>query len=216
MVQTQGAHGMSILFEAHGLRKDYGAIHALRLPSFSMEKGELVVLTGRNGSGKSTLLRLLGFLEKPSAGTLRYFGGPEPRKEITLLLQDSYLLKDSVLRNVTLGLRLRGDRGSLRERYAEAMRAVGFSAPDEMADRPQYKLSGGEKQRVALAARIILRPAVLLLDEPTAHVDTASEQTILGSVRAILEQGTSVVCATHDAGLFDSFPSARTVHIDPA
>ena len=201
---------MSILFEAHGLRKDYGAIHALALPSFSMEKGELVVLTGRNGSGKSTLLRLLGFLEKPSAGTLRYSGGPEPRKEITLLLQDSYLLKDSVMRNVTLGLRLRGDRDRLLQRYADAMRAVGFSATDEMADRPQYK------QRVALAARIILKPAVLLLDEPTAHVDTASEQTILASVRAILEQGTSVVCATHDAGLFDSFPSARTVHIDPA
>ena len=207
---------MSMLFEARGLRKDYGAIHALNLPSFSMEKGELVVLTGRNGSGKSTLLRLLGFLEKPTSGTLRYFGGAEPRREITMLLQDSYLLKDTVMGNVTLGLRLRGDRDRLRERYAEAMRAAGFSAPEEMADRPQYKLSGGEKQRVALAARIILKPAVLLLDEPTAHVDTASEQTILESVRAILAEGTSVVCATHDAGLFDSFPSARTVHLDPA
>lgn len=208
---------MSTLFQASELRKNYGAIKALHLPSFRMDKGECVVLAGRNGSGKSTLLRLLAFLEKPSSGTLAYFGNADdPRKEITMLLQDSYLLRDTVLRNVTLGLRLRGENGGLRQKFDDAMRAVGFSDPAAMADRPQYKLSGGERQRVALAARIILRPAVLLLDEPTAHVDVASEQTILASVARILEGGTSVVCATHDPDLFSSFPSARTVHLDPA
>ncbi len=204
---------MSILFEAHELRKDYGSIRALHLPEFSMEKGELAVLVGRNGSGKSTLLRLLAFLEKPSSGTLRYFGGVEPRLEITMLLQDPYLLKDTVMNNVTLGLRLRGAKDGLRPKFTEAMRAVGFDEPEEMAERPQYKLSGGEKQRVALASRIILKPAVLLLDEPTAHVDTASEQTILASIRSILENGTSVVCATHDPSLFASFSQARMVQM---
>ena len=204
---------MSKLFEARDLRKNYGTIKALHLSSFDMEKGELVVLSGRNGSGKSTLLRLLAFLEKPSYGTLRYFGGSAPRKEITMLLQDSYLLKDTVLGNVTLGLRLRGEKGDLLPKFTDAMHAVGFAAPQEMADRPQYKLSGGEKQRVALAARIILKPSVLLLDEPTAHVDAASEQTILASVRTILKEGTSVICATHDPSLFQSFSEAREVRL---
>ena len=207
---------MNPLFEAHDLCKNYGSIKALRLPSFAMSKGELVVLAGRNGSGKSTLLRLLAFLEKPTSGTLRYYGNAsEPRKEITLLLQDAYLLKETVLHNVTLGLRLRGETHDLPQRFANAMRAVGFDDPQAMATRPQYKLSGGEKQRVALAARIILNPAVLLLDEPTAHVDADSEKTILSSVASILEAGTSVVCATHDAGLFTAF-SARTVWLESA
>ncbi len=207
---------MSLIFEAHDLRKNYGSIKALHLPAFNMEKGGLIVLAGRNGSGKSTLLRLLAFLEKPSSGTLSYFGGAEPRREITMLLQDAYLLKDTVMSNVTLGLRLRGEKGDLRHKYVEAMRAVGFPTPEDMAERPQYKLSGGEKQRVALASRIILKPSVLLLDEPTAHVDSASEETILNSVRSILAEGTSVVCATHDPGLFDSFPTAREVRLEPA
>ncbi|MBP3730358.1 MAG: energy-coupling factor ABC transporter ATP-binding protein [Mailhella sp.] len=207
---------MTPLFEARDLCKNYGGIKALSLPSFFMGKGELVVLAGRNGSGKSTLLRLLAFLEKPSSGTLRYYGNAtEPRKEITLLLQDAYLLKETVMHNVTLGLRLRGEKHGLLQRFTDAMQAVGFSDPMAMADRPQYKLSGGEKQRVALAARIILKPSVLLLDEPTAHVDADSEKTILSSIAHILASGTSVVCATHDAGLFSSF-SARTVWLKTA
>ena len=216
MVQAQREVGMSLLFQAKELRKDYGKIKALYMPSFRMERGELIVLAGRNGSGKSTFLRLLAFLESPTSGTLDYYGNTsDPRKEITMLLQNAYLLRDTVIRNVTLGLRLRGEKEDLWKKYLDAMRAVGFSQPESMADRPQSNLSGGEKQRVALAARIILRPAVLLLDEPTAHVDAASEQTILGSVLRIVEAGSSVICATHDPGLFDSF-SARTVHVEPA
>ncbi len=207
---------MSILFEARDLRKNYGALKALYLPAFTMQEGELIVLAGRNGSGKSTLLRLLAFLEKPTSGILRYHGGNEPRKEITMLLQDSYLLRDTVQRNVTLGLRLRGLNSGLTQKYMDAMHAVGFADPEEMAGRPQYKLSGGEKQRVSLAARIILHPRVLLLDEPTAHVDVSSEQTILSSIRTILQSGTSVVCATHDPGLFEGFAAARTVFLEQA
>ena len=120
---------------------------------------------GRNGSGKSTLLRMLAFLEKPSSGLLNYLGGPEPRREVTLLLQNPYLLKCSVFDNVTLGLRLRGDRENLPARYAEAMRAAGFADPQAMASRYSSQLSGGERQRISLASRIILKPRVLLLDE---------------------------------------------------
>ena len=191
---------MNTLFEAHDLRKCYGSITALHLSSFSMEKGETVALTGRNGSGKSTLLRLLAFLETPTSGTLRYFGNEsEPRKEVTLLLQEPYLMKASVFWNVTLGLRLRGfGTKEQRKGYRESMLAVGFSDPDSMAARGPGELSGGERQRIALASRLILSPSVLLLDEPTSNVDAASEKAILNVVRSLREKGVSVVCATHD------------------
>ena len=191
---------MNILFEAHDLRKCYGSITALHLPSFVMERGETVVLTGRNGSGKSTLLRLLAFLEKPTSGVLRYAGSQtEPRREITLLLQEPYLMKASVFWNVTLGLRLRGvDRKLARKGYMESMLAVGFTDPESMASRGPGELSGGERQRIALASRLILSPSVLLLDEPTSNVDAASEKAILSVVRSLRARGVSVVCATHD------------------
>ena len=191
---------MSILFEAHNLCRRYGGITALHLPFFSMEKGEIVALTGRNGSGKSTLLRLLAFLEKPTSGTLRYGGDTEdPRREITLLLQEPYLMKASVFWNVTLGLRLRGaGKEAQRKGYLESMTAVGFMEPERMALRGPGELSGGERQRIALASRLILSPSVLLLDEPTSNVDEASEKAILNVVRSLSARGVSIVCATHD------------------
>lgn len=191
---------MNILFEAQNLRKCYGNITALHLPQFIMEKGETVVLTGRNGSGKSTLLRLLAFLEKPTSGVLRYTGSQtDPRREITLLLQEPYLMKASVFWNVTLGLRLRGiDTITMRKKYEESMLAVGFSDPESMAPRGPGELSGGEKQRIALASRLILSPSVLLLDEPTSNVDAASEKAILNVIRSLRDRGVSVVCSTHD------------------
>ena len=191
---------MSILFEAHHLCRSYGNITALNLPFFSMEKGETGALTGRNGSGKSTLLRLLAFLEKPTSGTLHYAGNMEdPRREITLLLQEPYLMKAPVFWNVTLGLRLRGaGTEEQRKGYLESMLAVGFSDPELMAGRGPGELSGGERQRIALASRIILSPSVLLLDEPTSNVDEASEKAILNVIRSLSSRGVSIVCATHD------------------
>ena len=204
---------MSQIFEIRELRKEYGGLLALDLPELDVASGDLVSLVGRNGSGKSTLLRMLAFLEKPSSGLLNYLGGPDPRREVTLLLQNPYLLKCSVFDNVTLGLRLRGDRENLPARYVEAMRAAGFADPQAMASRYSSQLSGGERQRISLASRIILKPRVLLLDEPTAHVDAASERMILDMVRACLGQGTTVICATHDRQLFSNFPTVREVEL---
>ena len=204
---------MNKIFEIRSLRKEYGGILALDLPELDVMQGDLVSLVGRNGSGKSTLLRMLAFLEKPSSGALDYFGGPDPRREVTLLLQNPYLLKCSVCENVTLGLRLRGDRADLPARYAEAMEAAGFADPQAMSSRYSSQLSGGERQRISLASRIIMKPRVLLLDEPTAHVDAASELMILDTVRACLGQGTTVICATHDRQLFADFPQVREVEL---
>ena len=204
---------MNRIFELRHLRKAYGDHLALDLPELDVMQGDLVSLVGRNGSGKSTLLRMLAFLEKPSSGILHYFGGPDPRREVTLLLQNPYLLKCSVFENVTLGLRLRGDRNDLSARYEEAMRAAGFAEPQAMARRFSSQLSGGERQRISLASRIIMKPRVLLLDEPTAHVDAASERMILATVQTCLDAGTTVICATHDRQLFMDFPTVREVEL---
>lgn len=193
---------MKPLLEARHLVQYYGAVKALDLPEFCLRENEAVTLTGPNGCGKSTLLRILAFLEKPAAGQLHYYGDKRhPRQEITLLLQEPYLFRDTVFRNVTLGLVLRGQRHDLREKFQTAMRMAGFAEPDKFGQRRQGALSGGEKQRVALAARLILRPRILLLDEPTAFVDAKSADIIIAALNGIIHAGAAIVCATHDAGL---------------
>lgn len=190
---------MSLLYEARELKKYYGNRLVLDVPSFHVESGETVILMGHNGSGKSTLLRLLAFLERPSSGILRFYGNEaRPRLETTLLLQEPFLFRESVFRNVTLGLLLRGRRHDLVDAYTVAMRQAGFEDPAAFAKRRTGTLSGGEKQRVALASRLILNPRVLLLDEPTSSVDAASAGIILKALKTIRASGTAIVCATHD------------------
>lgn len=194
---------MKALYELSGIKHRYDNRLVLDVSHLVIEKGDIVGLVGPNGSGKSTLLRILAFLEVPSEGILRFDGMPiggedePPRRDVTLLLQDSFLLKRSVFDNVTYGLKVRKEKG-LREKAFEALRIVGLP-PYEFAHRPWYALSGGEAQRVALAARLTLKPKALLLDEPTANVDEASAILIKEAVlRAVKEWGTTVVVATHD------------------
>ncbi|WP_297228481.1 ABC transporter ATP-binding protein [uncultured Desulfovibrio sp.] len=201
---------MSPLYVCRDLVQRYEGREVLRLPELTVDEGEVLALTGPNGCGKSTLLRLLAFLERPASGRLHYAGGEDPRQEVTLLLQDAYLLRASVFANVTLGLRLRQQRQGLRDIYEECMRAVGFAEPDELAGRDRRALSGGERQRVALAARLALRPRVLLLDEPTSSVDARSGRAIVEAVRSCVDRGTTVICATHDRALMTAL-AAREV-----
>lgn len=194
---------MSLLYEAHDLVQVYKGHTALCLPYFSLNKGQSLVITGPNGSGKSTLLRLLAFLEQPGAGSLRYYGRAE-RGNVTLLLQEPYLIRDTVFKNVVLGLLLRKKRCNLKEEYTRAMNCAGFANPESFAARWPGNLSGGEKQRIALASRLILNPETLLLDEPTAYVDAASCRAIVKALENIREQGATVICATHDTVLRDA------------
>lgn len=192
----------ALLYEGHDLVQVYGGRTALNLPRLEVTKGETLALTGPNGCGKSTLLRLLAFLERPAAGTLRYTGSAAAsRQEVTLLLQESYLLRMSVFNNVVLGLRLRHDAAPARHAYEQSMRAVGFDSPWDFAERGPAELSGGERQRVALAARLALRPRVLLLDEPTANVDAASALAVVSAIETCRHEGVTVICATHDPAL---------------
>lgn len=203
------------LYEGRDLVRRYGGREALNVPRLRIEPGEMVALVGPNGCGKSTLLRLLAFLETPSSGVLRYAGGADGRLEATLLLQEPYLLRMSVLKNVVLGLRLRHDAADARDAYERSMRAVGFAEPWEFAARGPRELSGGERQRVALAARLALAPRVLLLDEPTANVDAASARAIVAALAACRDNGATVVCATHDRALIHTL-GARELRLGKA
>jgi len=198
------------IYEVRGLRHGYGARTVLDIAEWRAEAGAIVGVAGPNGSGKSTLLRLLGFVEKPREGDLRFMGKPgEPlservRFQVSLLPQEPYLLRRTVFQNVAYGLKLRGAGRGLAQRVSEALALVGLPA-SEFGPRPWSALSGGEAQRVALAARLALRPAVLLLDEPTASVDVASGQLIKeAAFRAREQWGTTLLVASHDqAWLYD-------------
>ncbi len=177
---------------------------ALRIDELAVRRAAIVGLVGPNGSGKSTLLHLLGFIHAPTEGTILFKGQPagpfseSVRFTVTLLPQESYLLKRTVWQNVRYGLQLRGHEGGQQDRVQEALQWVGLE-PDRFLHRKWYALSGGEAQRVALAARLVLRPEVLLLDEPTASVDALSTQRIKeAAMRARKEWGTTLVVASHD------------------
>lgn len=192
------------IFEINNLKHRYQDKIVLESESISITPASITGLTGPNGSGKSTLLKILALIEKPSEGRVFYKGVPVEsfskfaRTRVTLLTQEPYLLKRSVFNNIAYGLKLRKDTDHLNARIYDALEAVGLPGP-EFAKRHWNELSGGEAQRVALAARLILKPDVLLLDEPTANVDAQSSRLIRKAVlNARSTLGTTLVIASHD------------------
>ncbi|NLD06226.1 MAG: energy-coupling factor ABC transporter ATP-binding protein [Synergistaceae bacterium] len=194
-----------IIYEIKNLTHSYEkGPKTLDIDYLRINEGSVTGIVGPNGCGKSTLLKVLALLEPYTGGSL-FFGGIDPsgkevdiRKNVTYLLQNSYLLKRSVFENIAYGLRLRNETEDLEERVHDALGRVGLS-PSKFAQRPWYRLSGGEVQRVALAARLALHPKVLILDEPTANVDESSALLVKeAAVSAWKEWGTTVIVATHD------------------
>lgn len=160
-------------------------------------------LSGPNGSGKSTLLRILAFIDAPTSGIVRFMGAPTAtrpgavHRQVTLLVQEPYLLKRTVFANIAFGLKLREEK-DIAAKVHDALLEVGLN-PETFAKRQWYELSGGEAQRVALAARLVLKPKVLLMDEPTASLDKRSAQLIRQAALAARDRnGTSLVIASHD------------------
>ena len=160
--------------------------------------------SAQNEKTRSSSLRLAGFVERPTAGEVLFDGkpaspfSPEVRNRVTLLPQEPFLMKRTVLNNVAYGLRIRKASDHLSERVDKALSYVGLDGKD-FAQRPYYALSGGEAQRVALAARLILKPEVLLMDEPTASIDALSAQLIKDAVlKARRDWGTTLIVASHD------------------
>jgi tungstate transport system ATP-binding protein len=193
------------LYLAEGLTQHYGGRAVLHVDRLEVGAGQRWCLVGPTGAGKSTLLRLLAALEVPSAGRLRF--GPHPleegtlpleaRRTLTLVFQRPLPLAGTVRDNVEHGLRLRHlPRREARARASAALERLGLGA---LAGRPARGLSGGEVQLMALARALVLEPAVLLLDEPTAHLDPARVALVEGVVREChARQGLTIVWATHN------------------
>ncbi|MGE4293613.1 MAG: energy-coupling factor ABC transporter ATP-binding protein [Desulfovibrio sp.] len=200
------------LYLLEGVRRLYGDRVALDVPHLAVPEGVILGVAGHNGSGKSTLLRILAFLEASDAGSVHFRGrlaspsSPNIRRTVALLTQEPYLLLRSVDANVGYGLKVRGGLRSaeMRARVHEALEMVGLD-PGSFARRSWRELSGGEAQRVALAARLVLRPQVLLLDEPTSSLDPENAERILAAAMlARSDWGASLVIVSHDRGWLES------------
>ena len=204
---------MNPSYYVQNLTKVYGGRQVLGIDRLDIHPGEILAIVGPSGSGKSTLLRLLNFLESPSAGAIGFRGEQfeagkdvslEVRRSVTTVAQRPILLNRSVRANVEFGLRLRGQRDSAGE-VRSALEKVGLAA---LEGQPARTLSGGEAQRVALARAMVIRPDVLLLDEPTANLDPYNVGVIEDAVRRLNEeQGTTVVLVTHNV-----FQARRLAH----
>jgi putative ABC transport system ATP-binding protein len=210
--------GESVL-ELEAVTKVYGEqppVPALRGVSFSVRRGELVAIVGPSGSGKSTLLHVMGTLERPSSGVVRIGGLDAARmsdrdlsllraREIGFIFQQFFLAEHATVReNVADGLLYAGVRAVDRYRRAdEALERVGLSERSKF--RPT-KLSGGERQRVAIARALVGQPAVILADEPTGSLDSATGASIMQLIRELNAAGATIILITHDAEIADQMP----------
>ena len=184
--------------------------HILQNASVAIRAGTVTAVVGPNGSGKSTLLRVLGGLWHPAGGTvtldgwtLERFRPSEIAKRVAFLPQDTHCdFAFTVEEIVTMGRHpYVGAFGSARESDRQAIdRAVVACDLQHLRGRTIDNLSGGERQRVAIARCLAAEPSVLLLDEPTAHLDLEHALSVLGLCRALAANGTAVVIAMHDIG----------------
>ena len=194
---------MSAQIELTNIDKHYGAFHALKDVSLSIEKGSFVALVGPSGCGKSTLLRSIAGLETITSGTLRIAGetmtGVPPRKRDVAMVFQSYALYPhmTVEENLTYSLRLHGvGKAEARAKAAEVAATTGLSA---LLQRYPRELSGGQRQRVAMGRAIIRNPKAFLFDEPLSNLDAALRVHMRKEIRALHDRlGATSVYVTHD------------------
>jgi putative ABC transport system ATP-binding protein len=205
------------VLETRGLRKDYGAegevcVHALRGVDLQVRKGELLAIMGPSGSGKSTLLHILGGVETPSTGQVLLEGvdlatlGDDQRTVIRrqrmgFIFQSFNLLPAfTAEENVALPLELGGTSAAeARRRAADTLKLVGMS---HRRGHLPSTMSGGEQQRTAIARALVMRPALLLADEPTGNLDSANGRQVTALLRRLATQEEqTIVMVTHDANV---------------
>jgi cell division transport system ATP-binding protein len=206
-----------VRFENVGLRYQMGA-EILRDISFDIAPRTFQFLTGPSGAGKTTLLRLILLSLAPTRGLITLFGQDaalldktaitEVRRKVGVVFQDFRLLDHlTTYQNVALPLRVQErDEASYRAEVTELLSWVGLG--ERMHVYPPV-LSGGEKQRAAIARALIMRPELLLADEPTGNVDPSLARRLMRLFSELHKSGTSVVIATHDLALMDQFDGAR-------
>ena len=214
------------MIELEGVRRSYrtdgGTVHALDGVDVRIGAGEFVAVTGPSGSGKSSLLNILGCLDRPDAG--RYLIEGEDvagfddeatsdirNRRIGFVFQSFHLLpRLTVLENVLLPLRFHREPPDwVHDHAAELLERVGLS--DRSHHRPN-ELSGGQVQRAAIARALLLKPALLLADEPTGNLDSKSAADVLGLIDQVHRGGQTVVLVTHDNDIAARAPRRIRLH----
>lgn len=204
-----------IIVELRAVSKTYGhgatAVHALRSIDLEIAAGEMTAIMGTSGSGKSTMLNILGTLDRPSDGLYRLAGDDVTRmsdaelagfrnRKIGFVFQAFNLLpRYTAQRNVELPMLYGGvPRAERRRRAADALARVGLA---ERAGHLPSELSGGQQQRVSIARALVQRPVLLLADEPTGALDSATSRQVMELFRDLHREGMTIVLVTHDEGI---------------
>jgi len=183
------------------LIKEYQNKRVLNIDSLKIEKGAITGIIGPNGAGKTTLLNIIGKLDSPTSGRVSHEGDGgshvDWKREMTLVFQNPYLIRTTVEKNIGYPLKLRGWSNEAIENRVEEL--MGDLSLLPLRKRKAWQLSGGEVQKVALARALSFRPALLLLDEPTANLDPATTGEIEKMlVKINREEGTTILIVTHN------------------
>lgn len=210
------------MIELQGITKSFGSLQVLRGIDLTIERGEVVSIVGPSGAGKTTLLQIMGTLDKPDSGSIRLNGVEVNRlgekklsafrnKEIGFVFQFHQLLPEfTALENVTIPALIQGvSADTARKQAQEMLDMLGLS---ERAAHKPAELSGGEKQRVAVARALINHPSVVLADEPSGSLDTQNKEELHRLFFDLRDKlGQTFVIVTHDEGL--AAQTDRTIHL---
>lgn len=215
---------MSVLFACRDVHFEYDRVPALRGLSLEIAAGESVALVGANGSGKSTLLRLFDGLCFASRGQVAFCGDALTedrlqsddfaqafRRRVALVFQnpDVQLFNPTVFDEVAFGpVQLSLPKQEILERVEQALQVMRI---EHLRDRPPYRLSGGEKKRVALASVVVLDPEVILLDEPTSALDPRSQSQLIDFLQNWKGSAKTIITATHQLEILDELADRLVV-----